>query len=451
MKKRKNFISVIVLLVSLSIVVSCKKDKPEPPIVTPPPVAKTTEQNKAILEKAGVDFVKQTELMEKNKGIETSVQMGKLLDKDDFSDGILGGKGSSKSKNSIFFKLFCNLNGFAKKQTPIFNIFKDMEYTSDIKGSKGLVDDYNQLKGIYDWDRPSETWIKSTITSDNIILNFPSTESGTINNASFSFTEFIAQTILVDGNSEEIPVSMKWNLTVDKSIVISFTYSSVYENNRPKDITSILTISPFVFKWGVNCLTTQCTSSYSISNGSQIILNFSATANGDWSESNLDTYIYHKIDSTYNSYLGIWIVDKRDSIALDKILYDANVSFAVMNIKLTGVVDFKNLYTTMNNIDKINYPSDKDEQIAIAKAINDYIHLLAINSSDNSNIATGEAYVTSKEEDYYVDLRLVFPDGSKADIETYTNQGFKAFVDEINTFMNDLALKYDFHFEPIKY
>jgi hypothetical protein len=48
-------------------------------------------------------------------------------------------------------------------------------------------------------------------------------------------------------------------------------------------------------------------------------------------------------------------------------------------------------------------------------------------------------------------MRLVFPDGSKSDFETYTDQGFKSFVDELNSFMSDLSVKYDFEFEPIEY
>ena len=465
MKKKNNFIGIIALLVSLVIVVSCKKEKTEdPPIDTP--TTNTTEQNKANLEKAGTDFVKQMEQMETNNGIEAAVEMGNCLDQDDFSDGVFNDKKGSISSNCIIFRLIRTIQKYATKQIPVTDIYKGMDHTS--KSKNGLEDDYNQVKGIYDWSGDT-AWVKRTTTSNNVTLNFPSTKNGTTNNASFTVTSFAAQTIMADGNSVDVPTSFNWNLKVDNNTVISFTYSCTYVNDRPSNLSSKLTVSPFIFELSVKCSTSNCAFSYSLSNASRLILGFSATANGNWSESNLDTYVYDKIDSTYNN--GVWEIDtiEGDSVAFDKILYDANVSFTVMDVKLTGVVDFKNLYNTMNNIDNSTYPSDQKEQEAVAKAINDYLHICALNTSDNSVIANGEAYVTSENDtnyfwnevtqqeemevhvDYYVDIRLVFPDGSKADIETYTDQGFKAFVDEINTFMNDLAVKYDFEYDPIEY
>lgn len=465
MKKRIHFISVMALLVSLFIVTSCKKDKTDdtPPTNTP----NTVEQNKAILEQSGINFVNQLDIMDQNTGIEALVQLGKLQDKDDFSAGVLGKKNGSKSYNSDFMQIVYVFGKLAKNQIPISDIYTKMDLTSSAKG--GIQDDYNSLKGIYDWDYLSQTWVKQATASNSVVINFPFTSSGTNNNVTFTNTDFTTQTVVLEGNSVEVPVLENWNLKVDGVTKITFTFSSVYVNNRPTSINSALTISPFALTLGVNCSDTQCTSTYSILNGTQTIFGFSAEANGNWSQDNLDQYIYDRIDSTWDYYNNIWVYDtiEGDSVAFDKIVEDANVSCTIMNIKIAGVVEFKNLYLTMNTIDNTNYPTDQAEQNAIAAALNDYMQLVVVNTDDNSNIATGEAYVSSENDtsyvwngttwvldphvDYFIDLRLVFHDGSKIDIETYSNSGFGAFIDKINLFMNDLAGKYNFQYDNIVY
>ena len=461
--KRKNYLlNAIILLLSVFIVISCKKDKTETPGEG---TTNSVEKNKANLQKAGVDFVKQLDEMDNNKGIEAIVNIGDLLNKDDFTDGILD-KSNNKSSNvklNNIFSLLSDIQKFSNKKITITDLYKSMDNSS--KSGTKLEEDYNKIVGIYNWNYITQQWDKSTESSTKLILNFPFSKNGTVNNASFTVKDFSAQTITIDEESQEVPVSLNWDLKVDGSVAISYSFSANYVNDRPQDISSTLTVTPFSFNLTVHCTTSNCSFSESLKNGSQLLLGFTAEANGNWSEQNIKDYTFQVPVYDYNHQIMYY----EDSVAVDKIFENANVTFTLMNIKFGGVLDFKNLYSTMNNIDNNTYPTDQEYQQAVSNAINKYVNVYIRNLPDNSLIATAEAYVSSRNEtnyiwnpetqqmepqifvDYFVDFRFKFPDDSKIDLEAYTKEGFNSFVDQLNTFMSDLSTKYGFEFTPIDY
>ncbi len=459
---RSYFVCLITLTFML-LVVSCKKDDngsagPAGTVLTP-----DVQKDKASVEKAGVDFVSQLNEMEKNKGIEALVQIGNLIGKDNFTDGIIK---SSKPSGFNFFKLLNDIQMFSHRKITLTDLYKSMDYSSS-KGGTQLEADYDKIKGIYDWNNLTEKWDKRTDLTDNLVINFPLSKDGTTNNVTFTITELAAQIITIDGNSQEVPVSFGWNLKVDGSIVISYSFTSSFVDNRPQSINSSLVVTPFSFNLSISCSSTKCTIIETLKNGNKVLLGFSASADGNWSEQNIESSKYH-IPAEFDQW-GNQIRSERDSVAVDKIFYDANVTFTLMDIKFSGLVDFKSLYPVINEINNTTYPTNQQERQAEADAINKYISIYLAHSSDNSVIATGEAYVSSRNEsnwewnpitqqyeqhtfvNYFMDFRFKFPDGSKADIETYTKEGFKSFVDELNNFMTNLSDKYGFDFTPIDY
>jgi hypothetical protein len=124
-----------------------------------------------------------------------------------------------------------------------------------------------------------------------------------------------------------------------------------------------------------------------------------------------------------------------------------------MNIKFSGEVDTKAIYTELENADT------KTEEAAIW---NKNYQLIVFYADSKKKIAGSEFYVDivpysdwdchgvdtdgdGWEDDYIcdeipsereeLDVRIVFPDGSKADLATYTDVGFSDLEDELNEFV----------------
>ena len=94
-----------------------------------------------------------------------------------------------------------------------------------------------------------------------------------------------------------------------------------------------------------------------------------------------------------------------------------------------------------------------------AALINKYLNLRLVNVKTNEIMAKAEAYVvkevvTEWEYEYennYIDFRLTFGDGSLIDMETYFEQGFEDFMDEVNGLIGDINSDYDLEIEPVEY
>jgi len=197
-----------------------------------------------------------------------------------------------------------------------------------------------------------------------------------------------------------------------------------------------------VFNLSANLSSTSGNFTYTFYNGSQLLFEFSGNATGNWSQSNTS-----------------------NNPTPDKVIYDGGITFIVMGIEMTGNLDFKDLYPVLNN-DTTN--QNQAEQQAVVNAINNYLKLTLEHTGGNV-IATSNAYLTSGtdtiwvynpntyqyvpqvQSTYLVNMRLAFPDGTTADLNTYVNQGFGDFVTELNSFFQDLATNFGFTYTPIVY
>ena len=112
----------------------------------------------------------------------------------------------------------------------------------------------------------------------------------------------------------------------------------------------------------------------------------------------------------------------------------------------------------MNVIYPDNEPDDFDWDAADEAAVvevNKYVDLRVIDVSVNQKIAEVEAYVVYESDSWdewtYIDFRLVFADGSRIDLETYFEDGFNDFVDEVNALISELNSDYDWDIESVEY
>jgi len=118
--------------------------------------------------------------------------------------------------------------GFIKKQT---RLFRELFAINKSINGKGEGDDFNfnENKGIYNWDSQLEKFVKSQEESNIIKLNFP-TEGSQTNNASLSMTEYM-EIIILDGDYEEYyPTRLAANLTIDDMLVIDVDATVSYND-----------------------------------------------------------------------------------------------------------------------------------------------------------------------------------------------------------------------------
>jgi hypothetical protein len=181
---------------------------------------------------------------------------------------------------------------------------------------------------------------------------------------------------------------------------------------------------------------------YHLTNGTKNIIDCFGGIGGNFSKSN---------------------IENKDN-EIDDVFYTGNAYFQVFNIKLAGDIDFKKLYgatDSIKNLDLNKFESDT----ALVKEINKYINLNLIYADSKQEIATVEAYPVKRTESYYdyfseqyydkvssdIDIKFVFTDGTKADLETYFNTGFGGLINDLNAFIVELNNDYELKIDPIDY
>ena len=202
-----------------------------------------------------------------------------------------------------------------------------------------------------------------------------------------------------------------------------------------------------------------------------IILEATAGIMGNFTEDNINNNItevedQYICDWIYNpetlGYDPYYCSDYYTEVDLGNIINTANARFQIMNIAVEGTINVKGVWDANNEIyaneDDYDFDWGKADSLMVI-AFNDNIDIKLMYADTKQTIATVEAYLYS--EDYnvggetwtekYMDMRFVFPDNSKVDAETYFNEGFEDFVDELNIFIDDLNAKYDAGLEHVEY
>jgi hypothetical protein len=142
---------------------------------------------------------------------------------------------------------------------------------------------------------------------------------------------------------------------------------------------------------------------------------------------------------------------------LTKIATSLNAYIQLMKVRLEGNADVNGLVNSIN----AKGGSDKMEATADAvEVLNKNFTLKAFYTDNLVNIAYTEFYVDKKQhtisvwnqttqqweqqvtEDEDVNIRLVFDDASKADLETYFGNGFEKLSDDLTTFLTDMETNY---------
>ncbi len=457
------------VLLSLSVIVlfsACKKEDTEGATLDSTSSSTAAERDKANLEKTGIDMVHNMDEMRNQDGLKTFAYLtSELFSYDDPIGDSLNNRVSEEEPQKKSIGSFKTLQDFTESKSGLVDLAESMK--SGQENTPETQEMWENLWGTYEWNTEDTNW-SYTAGGTTVKFLFPSSASETTNNAVFEITKYEVQMnylYAIDSVEYEGPLSLEWYISVDGSELVNYVFSATYNDGIPSDISSELTASPFSFLVTVkNTVNEDASVAYSLKKGTKTIIGYGAGAAGDWSQTNISNNTYEVYDY-YDHYEDDSVF--YDSVEIDKIIYEANMYVVIMDVRIAGFVQFDDLYNEIISIESDGSLTEEQEKNQMSQAINQYVSLDVRYESTKNLIADMEAYPVYVEDEYCywdgsedvcepdnyyeIDLRMVFPDGSKVDMETYFESGFADLVAELNDFMEEMATEYDFEYDPIEY
>lgn len=459
----RNYTKLAMIAAGLVITfTACKKNNPpggEPfsPL--------TVEENKQYVENSALEVSASMQKINDLESLDAAVSLGNLLDMADPVES----KTAKKSKITGTIKVIA---GLKTGENEVFDVFRVMRAPGELEEDPETLQElWDEIAGIYMWNPETEDWDYEE-NSTKIEFQFPSTEDGIVNDAILTIDNFTSVTIATPLEEEyegDIPTSLNMKLVIGSTEVVAYTFTAQYNSDGvPAMVASDLRIETFTFSVDMTNSDTEISAGYIIRDGDKTLMELSGAVNGDFSKENIeantfeDTYTW--TDYVYNEETGnydpVEVTETETEYRAENIFRSANAKFQVVNVALKGEVDIQALVQAENEIYPEDYYEDPnfDEKAAAeaeAEAFNKYANLSAIDVVNNEILAKCEAYVVEEGEegymDYWVDVRLIFGDGSLIDLETYFDEGFEDFVDEINGLIADLNTEYGWDLELIDY
>lgn len=408
---------LVIGLFSLSSVTmfSCKDEEPAiapaPTEYTPPTAfsSKTSEENKAQLETNGIDLVNDLSILKNTSGIEALANLSSLF-------GSSGDEGMRKSSGGNLLESIRNFRLGHGSSEDVFNSMRLSEH-----GAQSLQEVFDENAGTHTWNASINDF-DFVSGSGAIVYKFPSTETGSTNNAALTFKDYKGVVIAtpIDDYTGDVPTNLLIELTVDGSKVMDYTFSATYSSTgEPTSVNSKLTVAPFALSVTINNTTDVAGFEYTFSKDGKTLISMGISAKG-------------KFNDTANTQNP------------SDVITEGTVHFQFLNIKVSGTVDVVALEKELNE-----NTTDSEDEI-----INRHTHLVVYYADSNEKIADTEYYTftetttityywdsngdgidepfTETYEDEYGDLRFIFSDGSKVDSETYFESGFDAFKTKID-------------------
>lgn len=409
------------LLAASVLLASCSKDN-DPASVRPVVEIPTefselsAEQNKAQLEDNGLQMVSNLNSLKDTDGVETSISFNHFL-----SVAALPENGRLATSNKAV-KMLMLLGKFGAGNAKASDVMKGAR-TQETEPSTPQ-EYFDDLKGTYTYSAANATWTY-TEGGDQIVFKFPATKEGTENNAEFAIYGLTTKHVVNTAAEYEgdVPTGLKADLTVNGQKKMEYSFSATYKDNgEPTSVNTSLTIDAFKFAFDAKNTTSEIGANYSLTKSGVNLISFGAGASGNFASDNIN-----------NSANG------------GDVVTSASAYFQIMNIRFAGETDIESLADAMETAEDIH---------AQAAAFDAHTTFVVFYADTKKKIADTEFYGTIEEEEYSycwdtngdgiedecstwvetyenIEVRLVFSDGSKSDLETYTNVGFEELEAEL--------------------
>ena len=409
--KMKKISLYLLLATGISVAPSCKKDAVAP--TTPVATVYNDEQNKENLQNTGLSMMKEMDDAKNLVGIDYTKHFADLVEKAD-----------PFSSNAAFMpmKLISALALFGENGST-----KALESSLKRGGSEENLNDlYLNRVGEYKWN--GKTWIKNTAVKDKIILRFPSSNAKTVNNASYeiSFVNY-AGAGLPDDLKGNVPSRVDAKFIVDGKTLVQLEFKGVYNADAiPSLLDAKLSVFPYSFSSTFTNSTSKISKVFAFKRNDKTLLAMGATIAGNLDKATIEDIVNN---------------DKAEEI--NKVVQSISAYTQLFDIIIKGDANVDGIVNDLKGKDNVS----EDEKAASA---NKNLKVGVYYVSTGQQIANSEFYV--KEHKYQwgsvvntekeLDIRMVFKDGSKADLETYFKNGFDKLGDEFEKFAQDLEDRY---------
>ncbi len=398
----------------------------------------SVEENKASIEENGIAMLNEVKLMEQGPTIDAATNMLDYM----MLGSVFGNNPNMSSPAKVSqFNEFLKPIRIAKS----LKNFNAKRVANDLKvnlSSETITQIWDNAKGTYTWVPADSTW--NFTEGDEIRIEFPSTFSGTTNNAVFRVYGFEVEagpftwwSDYTNGSeyTGDLPKQIKSELKINQDVILSYALNITYENadKKPNSFITSLELPPFKFTFDANNKNDVSGAvSFNWTKSSKTLLLLSLSAKGDWSYENL------------NAEIGTDYVTSGNAI------------FQLMNIKVVGNVDLATINTKMSALDESSELHDSLYVAAQCDIINKYSDLAVCYVDNNLIIAKLIAFPsvyyetvynpnTQQDEEiayYEMGQRFVFKDNSTIDIKTYFQEGFDTLVTDIEDYIAELNDKY---------
>jgi hypothetical protein len=427
-------LSFYALLAASSVfVTSCKKKETN----TNTPIVYSAEQNKANLQQSGLDMIKEMDDAKNMKTIDNVISFTYFMDQSNPFENV-------KPQTIMPIKVMYALKDFRASGDQI-------SVYSALRESKSLEDDttiemaFNDIKGTYTWNAIDKKWDKES--GNDLVMIFPATKTSTSNNAKYTvqYTPYTGAVLAkeLEGNTPQKVVA---KLDINGLPITQFNFDAAYNSEGvPSKLEANLRVENYNFNTLLSLSSSTAAYSYAFTHNTKNLFSMGTTLTGNFTKAHLES-------------LNDDSVEKPED--LTKVATSMNAYIQVLNIKLEGnanVQGLSNEFTTAGGSDNIS----ESKGVTI---LNNNLKLKAFYTDKNSTIGHSEFYlkpytntwtdyvynpstgnydqVTKTESGESIDIRLVFEDGSKADLETYFGNGFDKLEDEFTKFTKDLESRY---------
>lgn len=460
----KNLLFLIFAFVFLtSVVSSCKKDENTAEKFS----TLSVEENKALVEVAGTDYIKVMSRMRSVQTIDVLVNLGEIM-------SAKSSPGFFFSKDSKLSSTFGALIGAAKGGKDIKNVFDALVSSKELKSDPESIKDFwDSNVGTYTWNGTLSDW-DIVLGGTKFIFYFPSSDIASTNDAIFTISNYTGINIsnpIDDEYTGDLPLSLNADLKVGSKTLITIVFAASYNTDGiPKAIAADLVVESYKFEVDISNDTKIVSATYKFLENDNVVMDMSASGEGLFTEANYNAsttthtetngYWDYQLNPLTQQYEDVWVTytDTWDETDFEEIINSANASFQLFNIALRGDINIKGLVDQINLIDKDREDETINQETAqnrISAKINEFMNLRLVNVTSNEIIAKAESYVVKDINydytDYYINFKLKFGDDSLIDLETYFDSGFDSFVGELNDLIYDINSEYDLGIDPVVY
>jgi hypothetical protein len=430
-------LSVYAMLAAGTVFVSsCKK---KDTTSTDTPTVYTAEQNKAILQQSGLDMLNQMNDAKDMKTIDNAIYFTDLMNQSNPFE-------TAKPQTILPLKVMYALRDFrlSGDQVAVYSALRE---------AKSLEDDttiemaFNDIKGTYTWNAADKKWDKTD--GADLVLKFPATKTALTNNATYTvqYTPYTG-TVLAKELEGNTPKKIVAKLEINGLTLTQFNFDGDYNSDGvPNMLEANLRVENYNFNTLLTLTSAKVAYSYAFTHNTKNILAMGTSLTGNFTKAHLESLNDNSVEKVED---------------LTKIATSMNAYIQVLNVKLDGNANVQGLsddLTAAGGSEKVDENKAKAVEI-----LNKNLTLKAYYTDRNATIGHSEFYVkpysntyttyeynpntqqyeqvTKTESGENIDLRLVFEDASKADLETYFSTGFDKVQNDFTQFLKDLESRY---------